>query len=97
MKQNRRSFLRNTALFSGAITLGGFTSKAEVPAEVGYLSVNAESESTGSAAIRRQFQSPGKKYRTLVRWWWPGNDVTEPELRREIEVLVLAAPKSRAL
>lgn len=87
MKQNRRNFLRNTALFSGAITLRGFTSKAEVPAGVGYLSVNPESESISSTAIRRQFQSPAKKYRPLVRWWWPGNDVTEPELRREIEVL----------
>jgi hypothetical protein len=33
------------------------------------------------------FQSPPKKYRPLVRWWWPGNDVTDTELRREIDVL----------
>jgi hypothetical protein len=30
---------------------------------------------------------PEKKYRPIARWWWPGNDVTEEELRREIGVL----------
>ena len=39
------------------------------------------------ASIRQQFLSPEKKYRPIARWWWPGNDVTEEELRREIDVL----------
>jgi hypothetical protein len=43
--------------------------------------------SSGSASIRQQFLSPEKKYRPIARWWWPGNDVTEEELRREIGVL----------
>ena len=50
-------------------------------------SVEREAEATGSALVRQQFQSPPKKYRPLVRWWWPGDDVAEAELRREIDVL----------
>lgn len=40
-----------------------------------------------SKLVREQFQSPPKKYRPLARWWWPGNDVADDELRREIGVL----------
>src|SRR5580698_5335255 len=86
MRQNRRTFLRSTALASGALTLRTLASQARVPAGSGYP-VNAESENVPSASIRRQFQLPPKKYRPLVRWWWPGNDVTDEELRREVEVL----------
>lgn len=45
------------------------------------------SQAADSASIRQQFQAPARQYRPLVRWWWPGNDVTEAELRREIGVL----------
>lgn len=41
----------------------------------------------GSAILRQQFQTPAKKYRPIARWWWPGNGVSETELRREIGVL----------
>ncbi len=30
------------------------------------------------------FANPEVKYRPWVRWWWPGNDVKETELRREV-------------
>ena len=40
-----------------------------------------------SDSVRQLFQSTPKKYRPLVRWWWPGNLVTEQELRREVEIL----------
>jgi len=33
---------------------------------------------------RESFRQPAKIYRPWVRWWWPGNDVTAEELRREI-------------
>jgi hypothetical protein len=55
-------------------------------AGAGTAPANPASEG-GSTAIRQQFLSPGKKYRPIARWWWPGNDVTEEELRREIGVL----------
>jgi len=87
MRQNRRTFLRSTALASGALTLRTLTSQARVPAGSDYPAVNAESESVASASIRLQFQSPPQKYRPLVRWWWPGNDVADSELRREIDLL----------
>jgi hypothetical protein len=49
---------------------------------------NQVAEGGGSgASIRQQFLSPEMKYRPIARWWWPGNDVTEEELRREIDVL----------
>jgi hypothetical protein len=48
---------------------------------------NRPAESASGASIRQQFLSPEKKYRPIARWWWPGNDVTEEELRREIGVL----------
>jgi hypothetical protein len=87
MKQNRRAFLRNTAMIGGAMTLPCFAGKGQVLAGPGLPPTNREPEGTGSALVRRQFQSPPKKYRPLVRWWWPGNDVAEAELRREIDVL----------
>ena len=37
--------------------------------------------------IRQNFQDPPKAYRPMVRWWWPGGDVTDTELRREVDLL----------
>jgi hypothetical protein len=87
MKHNRRTFLRNATLAGGAITLRSLTSRGQVAAAAGSSALSPATESAGSAAIRQLFQSPPKKYRPLVRWWWPGNDVTDEELRREIGVL----------
>jgi hypothetical protein len=39
------------------------------------------------ATLAKQFQSPAKEYRPMVRWWWPGNDVKDAELRREVDLL----------
>jgi len=87
MKQNRRSFLRNTALAGGAVTLRSLSARAQASVAPGASAVTAQPEIPASASIRRQFQSPPKKYRPIVRWWWPGNDVEDAELRREIDVL----------
>ena len=37
--------------------------------------------------LRRDFADPPKAARPMVRWWWPGGDVTAEELRREVRVL----------
>ena len=87
MKQNRRTFLRNTALTGGAITLRNVAGIAQTPAGSALAPASTIAESANSASVRQQFQSPPKKYRPLVRWWWPGNDVADAELRREIDVL----------
>ena len=87
MKQNRRIFLRNTALIGGAMTLPDFAGMGQDLRGSGSSSAGPEPESHDGTSVREQFQSPPKKYRPLVRWWWPGNDVTESELRREIDVL----------
>lgn len=39
------------------------------------------------ATVRQTFQNPGKAYRPMVRWWWPGNDVTPLELRGELAAM----------
>jgi hypothetical protein len=32
------------------------------------------------------FKNPSQAYGPMARWWWPGNDVTKEELRREINL-----------
>ncbi|MBN1185193.1 MAG: glycosyl hydrolase family 2 [Bacteroidales bacterium] len=32
------------------------------------------------------FQKPPQSYAPMARWWWPGNDVTKEELKREINL-----------
>ncbi len=46
-------------------------------------SLSAQNAST----VAQQFQNPAKAYRPMVRWWWPGGDVTDAELRREVALL----------
>jgi hypothetical protein len=69
------------------MALPGLAGEAQAPTDSRLPPDNGEPEGAGSAFVRQQFQSPHSKYRPLVRWWWPGNDVTDPELRREIDVL----------
>ena len=45
----------------------------------------AEEQSLDS--LRREFAHPPKTMRPIVRWWWPGGDVTAEELRREVRIL----------
>lgn len=33
-----------------------------------------------------EFKNPPSTYGPFTRWWWPGNDVTEEELRREVRL-----------
>lgn len=33
------------------------------------------------------FNAPPMAYAPFTRWWWPGNDVTKPELLREVNLL----------
>ena len=87
MKQNRRTFLRNGALASGAIPLRQFVQGAQDFSALDAPSGGAATENVDGRLVREQFQSPPKKYRPLVRWWWPGNGVTDGELRREIGIL----------
>ena len=37
--------------------------------------------------VSQLFKNPPKAYRPMVRWWWPGGDVTDAELRREVNLL----------
>ncbi len=79
----RRDLLKalTTIAGSGLLPSSGRSIFAEVP------TTQSEPEPTSSTFVRREFQASPKKYRPIVRWWWPGNDVEEAELRREIGVL----------
>jgi alpha-L-rhamnosidase len=37
--------------------------------------------------LRKEFENPPKIYRPMVRWWWPGGDVNDEELKREVRLL----------
>jgi alpha-L-rhamnosidase len=87
INMNRRTFLRNSALAGGAITLRNSVFARQIPEDSTPPASGSDQESGSSALVRRQFQSPAKKFRPIVRWWWPGDDVDEVELRREIEAL----------
>jgi hypothetical protein len=39
------------------------------------------------SAIRNEFRRPAKRFRPMVRWWWPGGDVTDEEIQSEIGLL----------
>ena len=69
------------------MALPDFASRGQNLTGSGSSPVSSGPGNGSSTSVRLQFQSPPKKYRPLVRWWWPGNDVTESELRREIDVL----------
>jgi hypothetical protein len=43
--------------------------------------------SADPASVAKTFANPPKMYRPLVRWWWPGNDVENGELEREVDAL----------
>ena len=43
--------------------------------------------SISSKAVFQAFQNPQDAYRPYVRWWWNGDCVTEPEIRREMNLL----------
>jgi hypothetical protein len=34
----------------------------------------------------KDFINPSSVYGPFTRWWWPGNDVTPEELRREVQL-----------
>lgn len=47
-------------------------------AMVGYASVDD---------VRATFATPWPVFRPMVRWWWPGGNVEDSELRRELRIL----------
>ena len=71
MPLNRRSFLQSALLAASALKLRALTSNI----------------SATTNDLRANFRTPPKKFRPIVRWWWPGDDVTETELLRELSAL----------
>jgi hypothetical protein len=61
----------------------GFTTAAVALLALPGSSVEAED---GGQTLERMFAHPPVQARPRVRWWWPGNAVTEAELKREIRL-----------
>jgi hypothetical protein len=80
MNHNRRTFIRNAALAGSALALPRSIAGQTAPS-------GGSQEPLGGSLIREKFETPSKKFRPMVRWWWPGDDVNEEELRREIGAL----------
>jgi hypothetical protein len=38
-------------------------------------------------ALRTNFENPPASARPMVRWWWPGGDVTNEEIARELRII----------
>jgi len=53
----------------------------------GYVAPQNTAYAQTLESLRREFVSPPKETRPIVRWWWPGGDVTADEVRREVRVL----------
>lgn len=77
MRMNRRTFVRGAAGIAAAAALPRRTTAITLPS----------GGDPDQDELLESFRMPPKKFRPIARWWWPGDDVTEPELRREIGVL----------
>ncbi len=71
---NRRSFIQSAVLAASAMKLRA-------------LDGNDRAATTDIATLRSDFRTPPKNFRPIVRWWWPGDDVIETELLRELSAL----------
>jgi hypothetical protein len=49
--------------------------------------LSSKTHAQTESALKNEFRNPAKKFRPMVRWWWPGGDVTDQEIRREISIL----------
>ena len=74
MSRNRNSLriIAKTALLSVGLLATGMTCRLQAQDEV---------------TIKREFRNPPVEYRPMVRWWWPGGDVSDREIKREIDLL----------
>src|SRR6266851_4594158 len=77
-RQGERIFLRKHVRMTRRLACGLMMSLV-------HTAVVANAQSLES--LRQEFADPPKAMRPLVRWWWPGGDVTPDELRREVWVL----------
>ena len=76
MKKSKFGLMTGLMLLIGLVCIGPGMAKEDGA---------AKEEQTGLSWSA--FAEPGKEFRPLVRWWWPGNDVDEKELRREVDLL----------
>lgn len=67
-------------LLAAALCAGGETTV--------HSSRTGVAQQTSVQATRRLvFKSPPSEYRPFIRWWWPGGDVEDSELTREIKAM----------
>jgi len=51
------------------------------------ISVEAASPNPPDPSLRDGFANPPTTARPMVRWWWPGGDVTDEEISRELRLM----------
>jgi hypothetical protein len=44
-------------------------------------------QTRAEAQLRASFENPPASARPMVRWWWPGGDVTNEEIARELKII----------
>lgn len=85
-KITRRDFWGITALGLGELALGpAWTTQG--PATQASASVVP---AANPQSVQQAFKNPPNRYKPMVRRWWPGNDVEDAELQREIRELSAA-------
>ncbi|HTC47392.1 MAG TPA: glycosyl hydrolase [Candidatus Aquilonibacter sp.] len=70
------------ALLVCAPCLTSFSS-AQISSSIQTASIH---EKTGNE-LRADFENPPASARPMVRWWWPGGDVTDEEIARELRII----------
>jgi hypothetical protein len=86
LRKGCRLFFLRPRSRSRSVALGAAIAALLLSSRIAYVEA-AVTADLSAREIYQQFQRPDTTYRPMVRWWWPGGDVQDAELRREIEEL----------
>ncbi|MCF0173021.1 MAG: glycoside hydrolase family 2 [Bacteroidales bacterium] len=85
---NRRNFLsRSLLVIAGASTLSTKDVIAKAVASDAAGLGGKQTDTATSRGLYKLFQQPANDYYPFVRWWWNGDKVEGPELKRELALL----------
>lgn len=51
------------------------------------LGFNPWANGQSDNAVRNEFRNSPRKFRPMVHWWWPGGDLADEEIKREVGIL----------
>ena len=70
--QNRRNFIKNICVASGAVTLTPLLSQCEWEHQ---------------SELYKHFKNPSAEAKPFFRWWWNGNKLSKKEISRELKLM----------